>query len=154
MDAGLIYLYLIQYICKLTDSSVNYEVRRLKLNLTSVITVSSTGQVPASPHKKDLLNVLDRVPTYVQTLQFTVKDHTVGPSATFVKVDHVIRETKNLMCVINSVVTKCLECATKYNLDFNSIVGGISTGSLHGDDCSAGAMGDSKGSSNSTEGSM
>ncbi|KAI9578901.1 alpha-catulin-like [Glossina fuscipes] len=111
-------------------------------------------QVPASPHKKDLLNILDCVPTYVQTLQFTVKDHTVGPSATFVKVDHVIRETKNLMCVINSVVTKCLECATKYNLDFNSIVGGISTGSLHGDDCSAGAMGDSKGSSNSTEGSM
>uniref|UniRef100_A0A1B0BCL0 Uncharacterized protein n=1 Tax=Glossina palpalis gambiensis TaxID=67801 RepID=A0A1B0BCL0_9MUSC len=122
------------------------------LNLPLVLL--SAVRVPASPHKKDLLNILDRVPTYVQTLQFTVKDHTVGPSATFVKVDHVIRETKNLMCVINSVVTKCLECATKYNLDFNSIVGGISTGSLHGDDCSAGAMGDSKGSSNSTEGSM
>lgn len=74
-------------------------------------------KVPASPHKKDLLNVLDRVPTYVQTLQFTVKDHTVGPSATFVKVDHVIRETKNLMCVINSVVTKCLECATKVRIN-------------------------------------
>ncbi|XP_058982209.1 alpha-catulin isoform X1 [Musca domestica] len=106
-------------------------------------------QVPASPHKKDLLNVLDRVPTFVQTLQFTVKDHTVGPSATYVKVDHVIRETKNLMCVINSVVTKCLECATKYNLDFNSITGGL-TSSMHGDDLAAGAM-DSKGTSNSSD---
>uniref|UniRef100_A0A1I8QAV1 Alpha-catulin n=1 Tax=Stomoxys calcitrans TaxID=35570 RepID=A0A1I8QAV1_STOCA len=105
-------------------------------------------QVPASPHKKDLLNVLDRVPTFVQTLQFTVKDHTVGPSATYVKVDHVIRETKNLMCVINSVVTKCLECATKYNLDFNSITGGLT--SSNQDDCSAGAM-DSKGTSNSSD---
>lgn len=77
--------------------------------------------MPASPHKKDLLNVLDRVPTFVQSLQFTVKDHTVGPSATFVKVDHVIRETKHLMCVINSVVTKCLDCATKVII-FNPLI--------------------------------
>ncbi|XP_065368078.1 alpha-catulin [Calliphora vicina] len=110
-------------------------------------------QVPASPHKKDLLNILDRVPTFVQSLQFTVKDHTVGPSATYVKVDHVIRETKNLMCVINSVVTKCLECATKYNLDFNSVAGGITAGTMGADDCGGGAM-DSKGTTNSTEGSM
>lgn len=73
-------------------------------------------QVPASQNKKDLLNILDRVPTFVQTLQFTVKDHTVGKDATFVKVDHVIRETKNLMSVINKVVSKCFECATKVNV--------------------------------------
>lgn len=70
-------------------------------------------QVPAGDSKKELLDQLDVVPTYVQTLQFTVKDPTVGKAATFVKVDHVIRETKNLMNVINKVVTTCFDCANK-----------------------------------------
>lgn len=72
-------------------------------------------QVPAGDSKKELLDQLDVVPTYVQTLQFTVKDPTVGKAATFVKVDHVIRETKNLMNVINKVVTTCFDCANKVN---------------------------------------
>lgn len=70
-------------------------------------------QVPAGDSKKQLLDQLDVVPTFVQTLQFTVKDPTVGKAATFVKVDHVIRETKNLMNVINKVVTTCFDCANK-----------------------------------------
>ncbi|XP_055592489.1 alpha-catulin isoform X7 [Uranotaenia lowii] len=70
-------------------------------------------QVPAGPAKKELLDHLDKVPTYVQTLQFTVKDSTVGKAATFVKVDHVINETKNLMNVISKVVSTCFECASK-----------------------------------------
>ncbi|XP_039955730.1 alpha-catulin [Bactrocera tryoni] len=112
-------------------------------------------QVPASQNKKDLLNILDRVPTFVQTLQFTVKDHTVGKDATFVKVDHVIRETKNLMSVINKVVSKCFECATKYKLDLSGLSGGLSSsGALGGDDNNAGGMGDSKGTTSSSEGSM
>lgn len=53
------------------------------------------------------------MPTFVQRLQFTVKDHTVGKAATFTKVDNVIQETKNLMNVISKVVTTCFECATK-----------------------------------------
>lgn len=53
------------------------------------------------------------MPTYVQTLQFTVKDHTVGKAATFVKVDHVIQETKNLMNIISKVVSTCFSCANK-----------------------------------------
>ncbi|XP_037915686.1 alpha-catulin isoform X3 [Hermetia illucens] len=73
-------------------------------------------QVPAGQNKKELLDHLDKVPTYVQTLQFTVKDPTVGKAATFVKVDHVIKETKNLMNVINKVVTTCFECANKHSL--------------------------------------
>ncbi|XP_011309733.1 alpha-catulin isoform X2 [Fopius arisanus] len=78
-------------------------------------------QVPGGPHKKDLLENLDRVPTYVQQLQFTVKNPTVGKAATFTKVDNVIQETKNLMNVISKVVTTCFECATKYNLDFRGL---------------------------------
>lgn len=70
-------------------------------------------QVPAGDSKKELLDQLEHVPTFVQTLQFTVKDPTVGKAATFVKVDHVIRETKNLMNVINKVVTTCFDCANK-----------------------------------------
>ncbi|XP_039440923.1 alpha-catulin isoform X4 [Culex pipiens pallens] len=70
-------------------------------------------QVPAGAPKKELLEHLDKVPTYVQTLQFTVKDPTVGKAATFVKVDHVINETKNLMNVISKVVSTCFECASK-----------------------------------------
>ncbi|XP_025161245.1 alpha-catulin isoform X2 [Harpegnathos saltator] len=73
-------------------------------------------QVPGGPHKKELLENLDRVPTYVQQLQFTVKNPTVGKAATFTKVDNVIQETKNLMNVISKVVTTCFVCATKHNL--------------------------------------
>ncbi|SPP73188.1 alpha-catulin [Drosophila guanche] len=110
-------------------------------------------QVPASDNKKDLLNILDRVPTFVQALQFTVKDHTVGKAATFVKVDHVIRETKNLMNVINKVVSKCFECANKYKLNLTGITGGLTSGAVGGENM-AGGMCDSKGTTSSSEGSM
>ncbi|EDW31538.1 GL11185 [Drosophila persimilis] len=110
-------------------------------------------QVPASDNKKDLLNILDRVPTFVQALQFTVKDHTVGKAATFVKVDHVIRETKNLMNVINKVVSKCFECANKYKLNLTGITGGLTSGAVGGENL-AGGMCDSKGTISSSEGSI
>ncbi|XP_043279896.1 alpha-catulin isoform X3 [Venturia canescens] len=77
-------------------------------------------QVPGGPHKKELLENLDRVPTYVQQLQFTVKNPTVGKAATFTKVDNVIQETKNLMNVISKVVTTCFVCATKHNISMPS----------------------------------
>ncbi|XP_035214530.1 alpha-catulin-like [Stegodyphus dumicola] len=77
-------------------------------------------QVPGGSNKKEMLENLDRVPTFVQQLQFTVKNTTVGKAATFTKVDNVIKETKNLMNAISKVVTTCLVCATKYNLDFGS----------------------------------
>lgn len=70
-------------------------------------------KVPGGTHKKELLENLDRVPTYVQQLQFTVKNPTVGKAATFTKVDNVIQETKSLMDVISKVVTTCFVCATK-----------------------------------------
>lgn len=73
-------------------------------------------QVPAGSTKKELLEHLDKVPTYVQQLQFTVKEPTVGRAATFSKVDNVIQETKHLMNVISKVVTTCFECANKYSL--------------------------------------
>uniref|UniRef100_A0A8D8LXZ5 Alpha-catulin n=4 Tax=Cacopsylla melanoneura TaxID=428564 RepID=A0A8D8LXZ5_9HEMI len=73
-------------------------------------------QVPIGSHKKELLEQLDKVPTHVQQLQFTVKNPTVGKAATFTKVDSVIHETKNLMSVISKVVTTCFVCATKYVL--------------------------------------
>lgn len=67
-------------------------------------------------NKKELLEQLDQVPTYVQQLQFTVKMPTVGKSATFSKVDSVINETKTLMNVISKVVTTCFVCATKVSI--------------------------------------
>ncbi|CAH0592389.1 unnamed protein product [Chrysodeixis includens] len=73
-------------------------------------------QVPAGATKKELLEHLDKVPTYVQQLQFTVKEPTVGRAATFSKVDNVIQETKHLMNVISKVVTTCFDCANKYSL--------------------------------------
>lgn len=76
-------------------------------------------QVPAGDPKKGLLDQLDVVPTYVQALQFTVKDPTVGKAATFNKVDHVIREIKNLMNAINKVVTTCFDCANKVSFSNN-----------------------------------
>lgn len=69
--------------------------------------------MPAGPQKKELLENLDQIPTYVQSLQFIVKNPTVGKAATFTKVDNVIQETKNLMNVISKVVTTCFDCATK-----------------------------------------
>ncbi|XP_037031789.1 alpha-catulin isoform X3 [Bradysia coprophila] len=111
-------------------------------------------QVPAGDSKKDLLDHLDKVPTYVQTLQFTVKEPTVGKAATFLKVDHVIKETKNLMNVINKVVTTCFDCANKYKLDFSGLSGRTGgSGGSRDDEGGTGAA-DSKGSSTSTEASM
>ncbi|XP_033207724.1 alpha-catulin isoform X5 [Belonocnema kinseyi] len=101
-------------------------------------------QVPGGHHKKDLLENLDRVPTYVQQLQFTVKNPTVGKSATFVKVDNVIQETKNLMNVISKVVTTCFVCATKYNLDFRGLSARGTGNSLYRRE-GAGADGDGSG---------
>ncbi|KAJ6218287.1 hypothetical protein RDWZM_009444, partial [Blomia tropicalis] len=76
-----------------------------------------TYQIPAGAAKKELLDCIDQVPTYVQQLQFGVKNVTVGKTATFTKVDNVISETKNLMSVITRVVSACMNCAIKYNLD-------------------------------------
>lgn len=70
-------------------------------------------QVPVGQSKKELSEHVDKVPPLVQTLQFSVKEPTVGKAATFVKVDHVIQETKNLMNVISKVVNTCFECANK-----------------------------------------
>ncbi|ERL95044.1 hypothetical protein D910_12314 [Dendroctonus ponderosae] len=84
--------------------------------LYKVIRQFSYQVVPGGAQKKELLENLDKVPTFVQRLQFTVKDHTVGKAATFTKVDNVIQETKNLMNVISKVVTVCFECATKVSL--------------------------------------
>ncbi|XP_046916901.2 alpha-catenin related isoform X1 [Dermatophagoides farinae] len=76
-----------------------------------------TYQIPTGAPKKELLDCIDQVPTYVQQLQFAVKNVTVGKTATFTKVDNVIQETKNLMSVITNVVSACLNCANKHNLD-------------------------------------
>ncbi|XP_050311653.1 alpha-catulin isoform X2 [Anthonomus grandis grandis] len=104
-------------------------------------------QVPGGAQKKDLLENLDKVPTFVQRLQFTVKDHTVGKAATFTKVDNVIQETKNLMNVISKVVTVCFECATKYKLEFRGCGSGAGRGmgGEGGSSSGGAASGDSKG---------
>lgn len=78
-----------------------------------IITIILCVKVPAGTIKKELLEHLDKVPTYVQQLQFTVKEPTVGRAATFSKVDNVIQETKHLMNVISKVVTTCFDCANK-----------------------------------------
>ncbi|XP_071651495.1 alpha-catulin isoform X3 [Temnothorax longispinosus] len=102
-------------------------------------------QVPGGPHKKELLENLDRVPTYVQQLQFTVKNPTVGKAATFTKVDNVIQETKNLMNVISKVVATCFVCATKYNLDFRGLSARGAGGSPYRGGEGGGADGDGGG---------
>ncbi|XP_067001929.2 alpha-catulin [Anabrus simplex] len=96
-------------------------------------------QVPGGTHKKELLENLDRVPTYVQQLQFTVKNPTVGKAATFTKVDNVIQETKSLMDVISKVVTTCFMCATKYNLDFRGLSSRGASGSPFREEDGSGA---------------
>ncbi|XP_053210546.1 alpha-catulin-like isoform X2 [Panonychus citri] len=77
-------------------------------------------QIPSGLAKKDLLDNLDKVPTFVQQLLFTVKQATVGKAATFTKVDNVIKETKNLMMFVCSTVDSCITCASKYNLDMGA----------------------------------
>lgn len=78
--------------------------------------------MPAGTTKKELLEHLDRVPTYVQQLQFTVKEPTVGRAATFSKVDNVIQETKHLMNIISKVVTTCFDCANKVIIQLLSLL--------------------------------
>lgn len=76
-------------------------------------TVVCVFQVPSGQPKKELLDDVDKVPTFVQQLQFAVKNVTVGKAATFTKVDNVIQEVKNLMAVINKVTQSCMNCANK-----------------------------------------
>lgn len=76
----------------------------------------------ARTRKNSWKTSIDRVPTYVQQLQFTVKNPTVGKAATFTKVDNVIQETKNLMNVISKVVTTCFVCATKVSYRVRPLV--------------------------------
>ncbi|CAB0004071.1 unnamed protein product [Nesidiocoris tenuis] len=107
--------------------------------------------VPAGAHKKELLEQLDKVPTHVQQLQFTVKNPTVGKAATFTKVDTVIHETKNLMSVISKVVTTCFVCATKYTLDLQGVGWNGSGGGSGREEGGSRAGGDqSKGGSSSS----
>jgi len=52
-----------------------------------------------------MLDSLDRVPTFVQTVQFAVKQSTVGKAATFTKVDNVIQEVRvDSVHIINDVM--------------------------------------------------
>ncbi|XP_049877156.1 alpha-catulin isoform X2 [Pectinophora gossypiella] len=115
-------------------------------------------QVPAGTTKKELLEQLDRVPTYVQQLQFTVKEPTVGRAATFSKVDNVIQETKTLMNVISKVVTTCFDCANKYKLDFTGLsAGGAGTGgrgAARDEDTGGGGGGDAKPGGSSSDTAM
>ncbi|XP_035448649.2 alpha-catulin isoform X3 [Spodoptera frugiperda] len=135
-------------------------------------------QVPAGATKKELLEHLDKVPTYVQQLQFTVKEPTVGRAATFSKVDNVIQETKHLMNVISKVVTTCFDCANKglipldkainkssaqtrddsYNLDFTGLTaGGASAGgrgTARDEDAGGGVGGDAKPGGSSSDTAM
>lgn len=78
-------------------------------------------QVPAGTLKKELLDYVDQIPTYVQQLQFTVKNPTVGKAATFTKVDAVIQETKNCMNCVSKVVSTCFECANKVIACFSNL---------------------------------
>ncbi|XP_039757156.1 alpha-catulin [Pararge aegeria] len=112
-------------------------------------------QVPAGTIKKELLEHLDKVPTYVQQLQFTVKEPTVGRAATFSKVDNVIQETKHLMNVISKVVTTCFDCANKYKLDFTGLsAAGAGRGSARDEEAAGGACGDAKPGGSSSDTAM
>ncbi|XP_061385979.1 alpha-catulin isoform X2 [Danaus plexippus] len=112
-------------------------------------------QVPAGTIKKELLEHLDKVPTYVQQLQFTVKEPTVGRAATFSKVDNVIQETKHLMNVISKVVTTCFDCANKYKLDFTGLsAAGAGRGSSRDEEAAGGGGGDAKPGGSSSESAM
>ncbi|XP_059352349.1 alpha-catulin-like isoform X3 [Daphnia carinata] len=102
-------------------------------------------QVPAGTLKKELLDYVDQIPTYVQQLQFTVKNPTVGKAATFTKVDAVIQETKNCMNCVSKVVSTCFECANKYNLDFRGLSPRGRSPGQRGDDDGGGAGGASEG---------
>ncbi|OWF56469.1 alpha-catulin-like [Mizuhopecten yessoensis] len=81
-------------------------------------------RVPICVHREELLSHLDRIPSYCQQLQATLKSSTYGKSATFNKVDSAIQETKNLMNAIAKVVTTSFICATKYNIDYRRSPGG------------------------------
>ncbi|XP_041974993.1 alpha-catulin isoform X11 [Aricia agestis] len=111
-------------------------------------------QVPAGTVKKELLEHLDKVPTYVQQLQFTVKEPTVGRAATFSKVDNVIQETKHLMNVISKVVTTCFDCANKYKLDFTGLSAAAGRGAARDEEAAGGGGGDAKPGGSSSDTTM
>ena len=91
------------------------------LSLSSLIICSYVFQVPSGQMKQDLLEHLNSIPTFVQQLQFSVKNSTVGKAATFTKIDNIIQETKDLMNFISKTVNSCLACASMVRLCFNDL---------------------------------
>ncbi|XP_064598146.1 alpha-catulin-like isoform X2 [Liolophura sinensis] len=77
-------------------------------------------KVPAGTPKDDMMFHVEKIPSFCQLLQVTLKAPTFGKAATFNKVDSAIQETKNLMNVVAKVVTTCFICATKYNVDYQA----------------------------------
>lgn len=61
---------------------------------------STPLQVPGGSQKKEMLENLDRVPTFVQQLQFTVKNTTVGKAATFTKVSFFKTFLSANICIV------------------------------------------------------
>ncbi|GAU92516.1 hypothetical protein RvY_04587 [Ramazzottius varieornatus] len=82
-----------------------------------------SNQVPQGLQKVELVSSLDKIPALIQQLSLTIKNPTVGKSATFNKVENVIQQTKDLMNSIAKVVTTCFICATKYDLDYRRLNG-------------------------------
>lgn len=70
-------------------------------------------QVPQGLPKVELISILDKIPQHIQQLSTTIKNPSVGKTATFHKVETIIQQTKDLMNVIAKAVTNCFICATK-----------------------------------------
>ncbi|OQV26194.1 Alpha-catulin [Hypsibius exemplaris] len=85
------------------------------------------NQVPQGLQKVELVTTLDKIPSLIQHLTATIKNPTVGKTATFNKVETVIQQTKDLMNAIAKLVTTCFICATKYDLDYRHLNGYSST---------------------------
>ncbi|KAI1292293.1 Alpha-catulin [Halotydeus destructor] len=109
-----------------------------------------TYQVPSGELKKELLEHLAKVPAFVQQLQFSVKNSTVGKAATFSKVDTVLHGIKDLMTCVSKTVESCMTCSQTYKIEMVSRARSLSAGRYDGDDYDESGMA-SRGASSSSD---
>lgn len=69
--------------------------------------------MPGGQLKKDLLENLDKIPHFVQELNFAIKNQQIGAAATLTKVDMVLNQVQQLLRFVENTTQISIQCAKR-----------------------------------------
>lgn len=78
--------------------------------------------MPSGQLKKDLLDSLDKLPTFIQELMFTVRYNTaIGTTAAVNKMEMVLNQAKQLLTCVQNTSHISIQCAKRVRSFLNFI---------------------------------